>query len=122
MPHWAVPRVTVTTALGAEIKFTLRPRNSRPRIVENERVNTSSVDFLDNAPPQQEVQVETVLRSIQAATVTLAPVPEEDEDALHESMMDELTRAPLHRFRVSGLHIPCMTLAQVLHSSFRSQT
>ena len=48
------------------------------------------VRCLENATPQQEAQVETVLLSVHSGTVILAPVPEEDEEALRESMSDEL--------------------------------
>ena len=60
--------------MGAEVEFTLRPRNSRPRIVECEETNTFEVNLLENAPLQQGVEVETVLLSIQAGPVTLALV------------------------------------------------
>ena len=95
--------VTVTTAsLGAEVEFTLRPRNSRPRIVECQETNTFTVNFLLNTPLQRGVEVETVLLSMQAGIVTLAPVQEEDEDGLRRSMLDEidvgaLTPAPRER-------------------------
>ena len=46
--------VTVTAAsLGAEVEFTLRPRNSRPRIVECQETNTFRVIFLEYVPLQQ---------------------------------------------------------------------
>ena len=92
-----------TASLGAEVEFTLRPRNSRPRIVESLREeNTFEVRFLENAIPHQEVQVETVLFSVHSGTVALFPVPEDDEAALRESMMDELERSPGPRLQADG--------------------
>ena len=47
-----------TASLGAEVEFTLRPRNSRPRIVECQETNTFRVNFLENTPLQQLVDAE----------------------------------------------------------------
>ena len=66
-----VVKVT-TVSLGAEVEFTLRPRNCRPCIVDNEGANAFSANFLENAPPEQEVQMGTALHSIQVGTVALA--------------------------------------------------
>ena len=67
---------------------------------------TFDVTFLVNAPPpQQEVQVETVLLAVRSGTVTLAPVPEEDDEAPREAMLEELdVRAviPVPREQWSG--------------------
>ena len=80
-----------TASQGAEVEFILRPRNSRPRIVERRTdKHTCEVSCVENAPPpQQEMQVETVLISVHSGTVTLALVPEEDDAALREAMLEE---------------------------------
>ena len=88
--------------MGAEVEFTLRPRNSRPRIVECEETSTFAVNFLEDTPLQQGLEVDKVLLSMHAGSVTLAPVQEEDEEELHKSMLDEidagaLTPAPRER-------------------------
>ena len=52
--------VTVATAsLGAEVEFTLRPRNNRPRTVECQETNTFQVNFLENTLLLQGVEVES---------------------------------------------------------------
>ena len=89
------------------MESSLRPWNSRPRIVERQTEKlTFEVRLLENAPPpQQEVQVEAVLLSVDSGTVTLAPVPEEDDESFREAMMEELdvgAVAPVPRERSSG--------------------
>ena len=54
--------VTVITAfLGAEVEFTLRQRNRRPRAFEREGAYAFSVNFFENASLQQDVQVDKSL-------------------------------------------------------------
>ena len=51
------------------------------------------------------MQVETVLLAVHSGTVTLAPVPEEEDEALREAMMEELdvgAVTPVPRERSSG--------------------
>ena len=89
--------------LWEQVKFTLGPRNFRPRIVECQETNAFQVKFLENTPLRQEVEVETVLLSVQAGTAYSAPVPEEeDKEELRKSLQDEidagaLTPAPRER-------------------------
>ena len=83
--------VTITsTSRGAEVEFTLRPRNNRPRVAECPGASTFKVNFLENELLQQRVETETVLLSIQAGTVYLAPVREENEEELLNSLQDEI--------------------------------
>ena len=107
-----LPRVVTatTTAQRAEVEFTLRLRNCRPRIVDNkEENNTFEVRFVEKpAAPQHAAQVEPVLLAIYSGPVTLEPVPEKD----FEAMQQKSTPAPVPRTHSpeGAMGIQCSTL------------
>ena len=78
--------------MGAEVGFTLRPRNCRPRIIEREEDRTTCEVTLQEHQPltPQTVQVETSLLSVHTGTVTFTLVPGVEEEAVLESMMEEV--------------------------------
>ena len=89
--------------IGAEVKFTLRPRHCRPHIVERtEDRATFEVNLQEcPVPTQQVVEVELVILSIQAGTVTLVPALtdiEPYEAPMGEVDDNDLTPVPRARF------------------------